>query len=783
MLHEILLSLSGYSSPLLQRTSKDEHAQGGETDFLQLSPPERALLTKLAYLSDLHILVKRSTEEISSTHTSVICRTVSSTIASKHLKQFRQRVLEVESSILSKDARFVGGYDIVPLSKVVGEFAPWTRRLEWLRDVVQFMLPPKEQGKSSKAAGCSGPAVIDFLRHELHTGYEDLQEMAHSLLDVAEMCWLRQLSTWLLYGKLSSFGARDFFVRADETRHAASPTVSEFLLDSNLVPGFVSPATVQSILFIGRSLNQIRSQMPATAPDPVVGMIPTHLDYLKSLTSPINTLALSSVLSAIRISVSQNALSQLLPLPRVLGVLEVLHDFLLLGRGEFTASLVHHADERLRKRHHSLDPRQPLRKAGRLDDIMLKDGEVAEVLKQTFDELSMLQVDNYLSDDTMDAGRQLLRFSVDKTPPHIEHNPAIAFRSFLFPTSIILTLSLPTHSPLKLFLSAAHLRAYSVIHGYLLSIRRADIHLSSLWKSTSLRRSHPCPLGPPLSSTRAGGAKLATQRRREDVRAREMRRYWATATKALLVVSELGSYFQGEVIKNHWEHLQNWIHSFQSSGGRTSSARGSRPDTASSAREAETLRASHNTFGTSHSSQELNDGHQMPNRNDPATLAQAHQSFIHSLTAALLLTNAGFVAILRELLNHVDHFVALFERLLPIRRGLDLQEDEGVVDTLANYAADEKDVVSEMERSRILLERSLMDLVEKVRDVDEQRGIDDLNIQLTTEAFDEVGFGEAAYAPWRGRTIDRLTMRLECLAAEVSVEHGQHEEEMNYETV
>lgn len=781
MLHEILLSLSGHSSPLLQHASKNQPSEDDETDLLQLSPPERVLLSQLADLSDLHIRVKHRTEEISSSHSSVICRAVSSTIASKHLKQFRHKVLEVESSILSMDARFVGGYDIVPLSAVVGEFAPWSRRLEWLRDVVQFMLPINEQSKPSNPAGCSGPAVIDFLRQELHTGYQDLQEMARSLVAVAETCWLKQLSSWLLYGKLSSFGARDFFVRADHSRDATSSAKPEFSLDATLVPGFVTLASVQSIFFIGRSLNQIRSQTHASPSDPVAVLIPAHLGYLNSLTSPISALALSSVLSAIRLSVSQNALSQLLPLPQVLEVLYVLYDFLLLGRGEFAVSLIHYADERLRDRHRTLDLREPVRKAGRADNIALKDGEVTEVLKQTFDELLNLHLDNHLSDHTLEPARKLLRLAVDITPPYIQESNAITFRSFLFPNATSLSLFLPTDSPLKLFLSPADLRAYSVIHAYLISIRRAEMHIASLWKLTSLRRSHPCPLGPPLSSTRAGAAKLATQRRREESRAQKMRRYWATTSKALLVISELAGYFQGEVIKNHWEHLQNWIHSFRSSKARPSSARGSRPGTASSSREAEELRASYNTFGTSHSSQDLNDARQMPKRNDPATLAQAHQSYIRSLVVALLLTNATFVSTLRELLNTTDHFVALFRRLLPIQRGIDLQEDEGVEDALANYEADESDVMKEMDRSRLLLEQCLRDFIQKVRDVDEQRGSEDLNLHLMTDAFDEVGSCETAYVPWRGRTIDRLTMRLECVAGESAEDEGRREDASNDE--
>ena len=771
MLHEILLSLSGHSSPLLQRACQKEPTQDDDADFLQLSPPERALLGRLVYLSDLHVRVKKYTKEISSFHASVICRAVSSTIASKHLKHFRLKVLDVESSILSKDARFVGGYDIVPLSTLVGEFAPWIRRLEWLRDVAQFMLSTQEQGKAMKAAGCSGPAVIDFLRQEIYTGYEDLQKMALSLVSVAEMSWLRQLSSWLLYGKLSSYGAQDFFIRTDEIRDAHS-VISEFFVDSTLVPGFLSPANVQSILFIGRSLNQIQSQTSVSAADPIVDMIPPHLEYLKSLTFPINTMALSSVLSEIRLSLSQNALSQLLPLQRVLEVLDILHDFLLLGRGEFAVSLIHHADERLRERNCTLEPRQPIRKAGRLDDVTMKEGEVAEVLKKTFEELLLLRVDEDRADDLSDTGQQLLRLSMDKQPAPVQHNHSIAFQSFLFPTATLLTLSLQDDSSLKLFLSPADLREYSVVHAYLLSIRRADIHLSSLWKLTSLRRLHPSPLGPPRSSTRAGSAKLATQRRREDVRECRMRRYWAITGKALFVVSELGSYFQGEVIKNHWQHLQRWLHNFQPTGQDPSSAKGSRPGTASSATEAESLRQ---TLGSSRSSQALMEARDTSNRNDPATLAQAHQSYLRSLTAALLLTNAGYLGTLQDLLSLIDHFVALFGRLLPIQQGLDLQEDEGVMDTLANYATDEKEILFEMERSRTALETCLTDLVEKVREIDDQRGNDKSNVQTMTDTFDEAGLGESLYVPWHGRTIDRLTMRLETLTGAVASNQDQRE--------
>jgi hypothetical protein len=58
--------------------------------------------------------------------------------------------------------------------------------------------------------------VIDRLRSELQTGYQDVEEAARSLVAVAEVAWLKQVSAWILYGKLPSFGADDFFVQQSE---------------------------------------------------------------------------------------------------------------------------------------------------------------------------------------------------------------------------------------------------------------------------------------------------------------------------------------------------------------------------------------------------------------------------------------------------------------------------------------------------------------------------------------------------------------------------------------
>ena len=201
MLHEILLSLSGHPSPLLT----GDHS----SPISILSPPEKALLSTVAHLSDLHCKLLANTKTIASTYPSSICQAVATAISSTHLAAFQRKVLEVEDGILRKDAGLVGAYNIVPLTTVVVQFSPWTRRMEWFLEVVQFMM----LGGGSK---CSGAMVIDKLCDAIQTGYMDIEEAALSLVRVAETAWLKQVSAWILYGRLPSFGREDFFVQTAE---------------------------------------------------------------------------------------------------------------------------------------------------------------------------------------------------------------------------------------------------------------------------------------------------------------------------------------------------------------------------------------------------------------------------------------------------------------------------------------------------------------------------------------------------------------------------------------
>lgn len=751
MLQEIFLSLSGHRSPLWDQVKEDPDSDATKSIRNYLAPSEMALLAPLAYLSDTHIKLRDHTEEVSTSHPSAICRAVASKILSDNLGDFRKKILEVERSILLKDAAYVGAYGIVPLSTVLSEFSPWTRRLDWLWQVATHMSPSASSER--RGAKCTGAELVDHLEKEAYTGYSDLEEMATRLLEVAQRNWMRQVATWILYGKLPSHDGEDFCIGETGSRKAAGGKA--YKLRHSLIPKCVAQTAAASLLSIGESLNQIRSQTTASTRanlDPVMALLPVSLAHLNEINYPLSSAAFTSTINSIRLSISQNALSQLLPLPKVLEVLDVIQEFQLLGRGEFAIALINHANARVTKRPQEV---KPVRKAGRLDEMTVKEAETSAVLSQTFADLASLQREDEDEDEILEKARSVLRLVVKGSKDAAD---AGTFVSTLLPTPTILDLVLPKDSALNLFLSPSDINIYATINSYLISLRRAELHLSSLWKITSLRRCQRTPLGPPSSARPAGQKLLATQRAREAKRSSQLRRHWANASKVMFVLNELGVYIQGEVIHGSWEHFRRWIG--QEDARRPQSAgsakTGSRPGTASSA----SVRLITSQLSSSIRPAAAPASSRMDARNDPVALAQAHRIYLRNLFDSLLLGQKDFIEALQKVLTIVDHFVALFSRIQSAWQGLDLQDDEGVVDALSDFGKEEREVLDEMARSGGLLEEGVHGLVEAIGKTEHERNKED--VTELEDGIDSLGL-DSIYVPRRARTIDRLIMKLDML--------------------
>ncbi|PYH90260.1 Spc98 family protein [Aspergillus ellipticus CBS 707.79] len=770
MLHEILLSLSGQPSPLF-------NSRAEENAFPLVSPPEKALLASLARLSRLHAELRAHTTLTSASHPSVLCRAVSTAISSRHLGDFQRKILEVEKAILVEDSGYVGGYGIVPLSTIVGEFSPWARRLEWLWETVRLIQPIDSRNKDQF---CTGVALIDYLRRESQTGYVDLKEMALHLVGIAEVAWMRQLSTWLLYGNLPILGKSDFFIQsvhASEDDELSAAT--QFAIHPELLPQFVTGHTASSILFIGKTLNLIRAKrsnpsvnFSASLSTSPVTLHAEHIEHLAALKSPISASQLSGAVNTIRFSLSQSTLSKLLPLPKILETLSVLHDFLLLRRGEFATALVSHADTRVHERYGKHEPFNSRNNpSGGLGGLSMKEGDAVTTLSQTLSELYSLQNEEDPADDALDLAKDLLRLSIKE---NANENAAsvdvagidlgtnissISFDNLLFPTPT--SLSVQVGPPLDLFLSTSDISIYSKIHSYLLGIRRAQIHLGDLWQHTFLRKIHPSPWGPPRSSTPYGQSRLEVGRKRDNIRTRQMRPIWATSSASLFILSEIGSYFQGEVINGSWQHFQEWI------GGGSPS--GSRPGSAHSSKS----KRSDNPLDTEGASEPgLRRPGQAIQRHDPETLTAAHRRYLFCLVESLFLTDTPFTEALRALLTSVERFIALVTRLESIQRNMDLETDEGVIDALVDYAGEEREVWQSLGAARVGVEAGIKNAVARLRDIDDSRSGEGRQMfGFVKDSRENWSFhptnglaadpGLCHYVPRKASGVDRLLMKLD----------------------
>ena len=766
MLHELLLALSGHPSSLLS-SSADGAIKGNFGDLL--SPAEITLLESLAGdLGGKHRNIRERATSISSKHVSIVCRAVSTAIVSTHLGNFQQRILEVEKWILEENSNLVGAYNIVPLSGLVNAFDGWGRKLEWLWKLVQFIQPgvPREgiRPGAVEQRSCTASMLLERLRASTHTGYPDIEQIALHLNKTAEEAWLKQVSAWVLGGRLPTLGAADFFIVKDKAGMKIDGSTDTYGIMGSLVPPFVTPSTANSILFIGKSLNHIRDKRSTMVEGfgtcPELELLPSHLAYLSCLGSPMNTSSLSAAISAIRASLSKKALQRLLPLSKVLELLRVLKDFFLLERGEFAIALIQAADERLASRQYRSTERSNQTGLEGLSKVLVKEGEVSAVLARTWTTLSLLRgADDEDVDEDMDLARELLRLSIKPRDSDTLAKSKLklsdpTFDDFLLPTPTTLSVRVP--SPLDLVLSSSNVETYSEIHAYLLSIRRGHLRLSQLFLLSVLRRDHPSPEAPQHLSHYDRMETLVRKRRRANRRAKIMRPIWAAVRSATFLLAELGEYLQGQVIKSSWEEFNRWLDPAQATSAHHPRPAAS-PEPAAPNAQPDVLPSSPSTAST-----------RPPH--DPETLSLGHGRYLTALTQQLLLTNSTFTSALHAFLLSSAHLCALTQRLATVQHELDLQTDTGAeVVFMANHAAEETELVTELGTVATSVEAHVNAVVELLRELDQGGsrvgvGAPDGRNEETTTAGARGAAGtevEEGFTPWKGWGVERLLLKLD----------------------
>ncbi|KAL8925781.1 MAG: hypothetical protein Q9208_003278 [Pyrenodesmia sp. 3 TL-2023] len=731
-----------------------------------LSPAENALLISLSRdLGQKHSSIRTKASDVVANHTSTVCRAVCASILSRHLAQFQQKILDVERSILNEDSSIVGAYNIVPLSSIVGAFDGWERKLDWLQQLVSSIRieGPKDNTKGSEAQGLhTASSIIKYLRDATHTGYPDIEQISLDLVRVAETTWLKQLTSWVLYGRLPAVGAVDFFITRTSEPGNDRDLQDKYAIQSALMPPFVEPDAASSMLFIGRSLNYLQAHGSTTDEGsdsengPLVSELQTrHLSELSLLTFPISATRFSTAVRSIRLSLSKNALQRLLPLPKLLEILRLLKDFFLLERGEFALALISTADERLAEKQNSSMDKYKLKGPDTLSHLMIKEGEVSSLLPRVWATLASYgPLDDEDGDQDLELARELIGLSLESQgqlhhrAPNGLYVPSVPgkFQDLLLPTAT--TLTLRVEPPLDLFLAPTEIVTYSRIHAYLLAIRRAHIHLSKLMTLSVLRRDPKPPLASnPLERSQA----LRRQNRRTCERLEKMRPVWATVVSAAFLLAELAAYFQGEVIRSSWKEFQGWLNPVAAASSRSQSRERTHLDGPRSNATEWTA-----TSGSTNQAEG-------PLR-DPERLMMAHQRFLRCLCETLLLDRTSFTDRLRAFMTDVDHLCARMSRLHTVRQSVDLEQNlPSTTEGPSTSESEESRLLNDLASARGKIEEGLAALVNLLREIDSTtasgHGLKGLN-------------SEDNFVPKVNNRLDRLLLKLDYTSPQTRASHS-----------
>lgn len=651
----------------------------------------------------------------------------------------------------------VGGYDIVSLAKILGGFEGWERTLRYLHNLTKSILPSsgtldeRRRGheRNPSKSPITGAELINRLRSDIHTGFPTIEAVALHLLKIAETAWLREVSTWVLYGRLpssSSFGSNsassDFFITENVSEPVQNPggeeemgVLKEYTITKRLLPEFVTEEASTSILFIGRVLSIIRlrggsatSSEVSYVASPEMTLLPIHLSHLRSLQSPLSPQKLLNAISEIRLSLSRHTLQTLLPASKIIDVVYVLREFFLLGRGEFAVALIEQSSEQVRNRW-----RRPGAGGGvganwvkSSTGALVKEGEVSAILTRTWGVLSSLQGEETL-DERLDTARDLLYLSlnstVSSTPAQKGRLGAESFKDLLVGVSV--TLNFHLSWPLELFLQPVDLEVYDALFAYLISVRRTQIRLQGLWRS---RR-------PPVPRSKNGPGARA---HREMLKRREKqeRTVWATASLAVFFLETIVEYWQGEVVEGAFADLMAELGAGVEPGEKNSDDEDGEEDPED---EDEDL------WATTHHNPPISQPHPKPtaakSQQDPESLMRAHQLYLSRLKRGLFMVDTVFAPLLKRFLTMADSLVAAIETAAKAHEMADLQLDNG--SETRGWGMKQCDEVRKM----------LAKLVQRLQKMDEERDF----------------FGVGGEAEREGGKIDRLLMRLDLgnLAGEV----------------
>ena len=211
MIHEILVSLSGLPSSLLNSDESD-------TVF---HPSERALFRKVYQFSTL---IQELTTRIANTQKQ-LSYPVSSATSETHdktfqkaiqliapavvtvfdnsvLKPYLEELEHIEELILARDNKLVNGSNIVPLSVVSTVMSKWKRIISYTLSVLKYL------DRITMSTEMPQHNVFEIFKDP--NGHQQVEALRQECINSMDRVWQQVVCSWVLYGHNEEL-ARDFF--------------------------------------------------------------------------------------------------------------------------------------------------------------------------------------------------------------------------------------------------------------------------------------------------------------------------------------------------------------------------------------------------------------------------------------------------------------------------------------------------------------------------------------------------------------------------------------------
>ncbi|KAJ6680150.1 GAMMA TUBULIN COMPLEX PROTEIN [Salix purpurea] len=581
MLHELLLSLLGYTGDLIIDEREHQNSLGipisddhrsfklaPDISFIQ--PSDRDLIERIIslgfYYRELDRFATKSrnlswirsanpNNELSNKNLqekqSVYRRAIANGIV-EILSVYRSAVLHIEQKLLSES---------IPILATI---------TQGLNKFFVLLPPLYELVLEIERDDIRGGQLLNLLHKRCHCGVPELQSCIQRLLWHGHQVMYNQLASWMVYGILQDQHG-DFFIRRQEDKdveHGSSnPDMSEklsrlstddasltdwhlgFHIFLDMLPDYIHMRVAESILFAGKAIRVLRNPSPAfqfkdtvynqqipkeLLPQSEADKIENMLRDLKE-SSEFHKRSFECAVDSIR-AIAASHLWQLVVVRADLnGHLKALKDYFLLAKGDFFQCFLEESRQMMR-----LPPRQSTAEADLMVPFQLAAIKTIGEEEKYFSRVS-LRMPSFGSAvksslDLAKTGSTGASLSNASSEISLDGWDGIA-------------LEYSVDWPLQLFFTQDVLSQYLRVFQYLLRLKRTQMELEKSWASV-MHQDHT-----DFAKRRNDRLNCSVSQQRRQ----RFRPMWRVREHMAFLIRNLQFYIQVDVIESQWNVLQAHI--------------------------------------------------------------------------------------------------------------------------------------------------------------------------------------------------------------------------------